>query len=365
MAMLQNGAQFLRDDFTERGTAGPGVAVFQRSSRLQAKTVAAAVGRLASFFFLCVAALYGTHEGVNVGLRRIETAHFGVFNRIVDGRINAELLITGSSRALTHYDPRIIQQATGYKTFNIGLNGSQTDMQLAVLKTYLRHNRRPSLLVHNLDSFAFETTRGGVSFPGLYLPYLSEEPIYATLEQIDQEIWKSRRLPLYGYAVEDMNFTWLVGLGGLVGWNPRENRHLGFEPRHTPWTGDFESFKRRNPDGVRFPIEPEGLVAFEELLRLCRELGIRVLLVYSPVYHEMQALERNREEVFARFQEFSKRHGASLWDFSRSPVAFDRTYFYNSQHLNAKGAARFSTDFAAALVQARWVKSMAARPSVQ
>jgi hypothetical protein len=79
----------------------------------------------------------------------------------------------------------------------------------------------------------------------------------------------------------------------------------------------------------------------------------------------MQALERNREEVFARFQEFAESHGASLWDFSRSPVAFDRAYFYNSQHLNAKGAARFSADLAAALVQDGWVKSMTVQPSEQ
>jgi hypothetical protein len=361
MATRQNRAQVgLSDELTERGTAGPAAAMPRRPSLPMA-----AVGRLAGFFLLCVAALCATHQGVDVGLRRIETSHFGVFNRIVSGRINAEILITGSSRALSHYDPRIIQQATGYATFNIGVNGSQTDMQLAVLKTYLRHNRRPSLIVHNLDSFAFETTHGGVSFPGLYLPYLSEEPLYTTLAHIDRGIWKSRYLPLYGYAVEDMNFTWLVGIGGLVGWNPREDSYLGFRPGHAPWTGDFESFRRRNPDGIRWPIEPEGLAAFEDLLRLCRERGIRVLLAYSPVYHEMQALERNRDEVFARFQEFAERHGASLWDFSGSPVGFDRAYFYNSQHLNAKGAARFSADVAAALVQARWVRSMTVQPSDQ
>ncbi len=363
MATRQNGAQVrLSDELTGRGTVDHAAAMIKRPS-LPHATMPAAVGRLAGFFLLCVAALYATHQGIDAGLRRIETSDFGVFNRIVGGRINAELLITGSSRALAHYDPRIIQRATGYTTFNIGVNGSQTDMQLAVLKTYLRHNRQPLLLVHNLDSFTFETTHGGVSNPGLYLPYLNEEPLYATLAHIDRGFWKSRYLPLYGYAVEDMNFTWLVGFGGLVGWKPRENSYLGFQPGHTPWTGDFESFKRRNPDGIRWPIEPEGLVAFADLLRLCRERGIPVLLVYSPVYHEMQALERNRAEVFARFQEFAERHGASLWDFSRSPVAFDRAYFYNSQHLNANGAARFSADFAEALVQAGRVKSMTVQPS--
>jgi hypothetical protein len=365
MATLRNGAQIrLNEELTQDGTETPPPSMLQRPSLGQSTTLAAVL-RLSSFFLLFIVAVFATQKGVDAGLRRIQTSDYGVFNRMVSGRINAELLITGSSRALTHYDSQIIQQATGYTTFNIGVNGSQTDMQLAVLKTYLQHNRRPSVLVHNLDSFAFETTRGGVSSPGLYLPYLSEEPLYAALSHIDRDTWKSRHLPLYGYAVEDMNFTFLVGLGGLLGWNPPENRHLGFEPRQTPWTGDFESFKRNNPNGVSFPIEAEGLVAFEDLLRLCQELGIHVVLAYSPVYHEMRALERNRDDVFALFQQLAERYGASLWDFGRSPIAFDRANFYNSQHLNAVGAWRFSTDFAAALVQARWVKSATVQPSDQ
>jgi len=363
MAIRWNITQIAPSEFTERGTAGPAVAVSQRPAAPRVAAVVA-VRRLAAFFLVCVAALYATDRGIDAGLRRIQTSDFGIFNRLVSGHINAEILITGSSRALSHYDSRIIQQATGYETFNIGLNGSQTDMQLAVLKTYLRHNRRPSLLVHNLDSFAFETTHQAAFFPGLYLPYLNEEPLYETLEHIDRNIWKSKQLPLYGYAVEDMNFTWLAGLGGLIGWNPPENRRLGFEPRYTSWTGDFESFKRRNPDGIRFPIEPEGIAVFEALLRLCRELGIPVILVYSPVYHQMRALERNREEVFARLHELAERYGASLWDFGGSPIALDRAYFYNSQHMNADGAARFSEDLAEALVHAEWVKPKTVQPSV-
>ena len=307
--------------------------------------------------------MYATHQSVDAGLRRIETSHFGVFNRIVSGGINAEILITGSSRAFSHYDPRIIQQATGYTTFNIGVNGSQTDMQLAVLKTYLKHNRRPSLLVHNLDSFAFETTHGGVSFPGLYLPYLSEEPLYTTLAHIDRGIWKSRYLPLYGYAVEDMNFTWLsASVRWSAGTRPRTVTSDSSQDIHhgQAISSRSSAVTQTASDGRSSPRDSScsknSCVCAESLAFTCFSW-------YSPVYYEMQALERNRAEVFARFQELAERHGASLWDLSRSPVAFDRAYFYNSQHLNAKGAARFSADVAAALVQDGWVKSMTVQPS--
>jgi hypothetical protein len=305
--------------------------------------------RILIFMCLTVVLLVATNYLVNAGLRRITTSSFGVFNRIVNGRINAAILVSGSSRALNHFDPRVIHDRTGLTTYNIGINGSQTDMQLAVLKTYLKHNAKPSLLVQSLDSFTFVTSRGGVWFPGQYLPYLKEDAIYQALSAVEPDTWKARYLPLYGYAVQDMNFTWLTGLAGLAGRNPREDRYFGFEPREAHWTNDFARFKAEKRAGVEFKIEPQGVRDFEALMGLCKELGIPVLLVYSPVYYEMQDLEVNRDEIFGRFKDVARRYGAALWDYRRSPISFRMGYFVNSQHLNAEGAAVFSTEFGDAL----------------
>jgi len=307
------------------------------------------LARMAAFTVFTALACIATDRLINAGLRRVETSSFGVFNKIVRGDVNAEILISGSSRALTHFDPRVIAQQTGLKTFNIGINGSQTDMQLAVLKTYLEHNTRPKLLVHSLDSYSFVTSRSGVYFTGQYLPYLDESPIYEALRVVDPGIWKARYLPLYGYAVEDLNFTWLTGFGRLLGRSPTETRYLGFEPRDAEWTRDFDRLKQSHPGGVRVAIEPEGVQALEDILLLCETRGIRVLLVYSPVYYEMQSLEINHDEVFGRFYQLARTRHVELWDYSRSAVSYNRRFFYNSQHLNAHGAAVFSEDFATAL----------------
>jgi hypothetical protein len=230
-------------------------------------------------------------------------------------------------------------------------------MQLASLKTYLRHNSRPDLLVHNLDTSAFETSRHGVFFPGQYVPYMDEAPIYEALRAVDPDAWKAKYLPLYGYAVEDMNFTWLTGIAGLLGWNPREDHFLGFRPRNTEWTADFERFRKRNPDGVRYTIEDQGLRDFEQLMQLCQERQIPVLLVYSPEYYEMQRLTRNRSEIFEHFRDIATRYHAAIWDYSKSPISFGTEYFYNSQHLNAKGAALFSMDLASAMKRSGVLKA--------
>ena len=306
------------------------------------------LNRVAAFFALIAALVVVLHCLIQSGLRGISTSDFGVTNRIVAGQINADIIITGSSRALVHYDPRIIGYGLGLSAFNLGRNGSQTDLQLAVLRTYLAHNKKPALVIHNLDLFSFTTTRE-IYDPAQYVPYLSEETIYATVQRIHPHAWKWKYVPLYAYVVEDVRFTWALGLARLAGFSPSEDHIQGFVPRTTPWTGDFEKFKASNPHGVTFAIEPQGVRDLSDLLELCHSAKIPLLLVYSPVYHEMRALENNRAEVFGHFQSLADRFQAPLWDYSDASISRDRNNFYNSQHLNATGAREFSLDLAARL----------------
>ena len=266
----------------------------------------------------------------------------------MQGRVNADVIISGSSRATYHYDPRVIESATGRTAFNIGRVGSQTDVQVAVLKAYLEHNRKPALVVHNLDAFTFVTTRE-IFEPAQYVPYLDDQTLYESLRRFDPNLAKSRYLPLYGYIVEDMNFAWFSGVRALLGRFPKEDYFLGFSPRDKEWTDEFERFKRGNPHGTSFAIEPKGVEALEQLIQLCQQNGIQFVLVYSPEYSEMQTLTNNRSAIFATFKELADRNHVQLWDFSHWMHDGDRDYFYNSQHLNAKGAEAFSDDLAARL----------------
>ena len=307
--------------------------------------------RLFAFLFVAAVLAFALQAMIHAGFRRITTSDFGINNLVADGRANAEIVISGSSRALTHYDAEIIGRTTGRKTINLGLNGTQTDVQVAYLKTYLRRNAKPALVIHNLDPYAFLISHE-IYDPAKYIPYLAEPEIYAAVLRVYPGAWKWRYLPLYGYAVEDLRFTWTVGLRALFGLQPRQDRVLGYQARHTPWTGDFEKFRASQPDGVQLEIEPQGVKDVAAIAALCREHGVPLLFVFSPEYSEMQAITRNRAEVFAKFSEISAQGGAEFWDYSTSPLCLDRKYFYNSQHLNADGAAAFSTELARRLVGA-------------
>ena len=304
-----------------------------------------AIGRIAGFFALLAVLAFLMNTVITTGLRRIKTSAYGASNQIMAGKVNADIVITGSSRALAHYDPRIIESVTGHTAFNLGRNGSQTDMQVAFLKAYLAHNQKPKAVIHNLDAFSFVTTRE-VYDPVEYQPYLYDHNLYQALSKINPGMWKSRYLPLYGYVVEDMNLSWMTGLKGFFGWSPREDYFLGFNPRSKKWGTDFQEFKASNPKGVSFEIEREGIRDVEELIRVCRENGIQLIFVYSPEYSEMQGMTNNRSEIFGHFRDLADRADVPFWDFSNWAYAGNQEYFQNSQHLNETGATVFSEDVA-------------------
>ncbi len=304
--------------------------------------------------FVCLFALlaYGLDAAINFGLRQIRTSKFGALNEFMEGRANADIVISGSSRALSHYDPRVIQNVTGHTAFDIGMNSSQTDFEVAILKTYLAHNTKPKLVVHNLDMSTFVTTKKGDLYdPGYFMPYLGDTNLYSFIRQIEPDAWKCRCLPLYGYAVEDMNFTWVSGLLGCVGVQQRNDYYRGFNPRPPVWNDDFQRFKAEHSAGTSWPIEPDAINDLRNLIGVCRRENVPLVLVFSPEYYEMQALATNRSEIIGKFQEIASQYNVPFWDYSASPLSRDQSKFNNSEHLNIDGAEAFSTDLSGRLLE--------------
>jgi hypothetical protein len=67
----------------------------------------------------------------------------------------------------------------------------------------------------------------------------------------------------------------------------------------------------------------------------------------------MQGLENNRSQIMKTFRDISAKLNVPFWDYSGSPICRDRELFYNSQHLNTRGAEVFSADLANRLAAER------------
>jgi hypothetical protein len=303
--------------------------------------------KIVGFFAIVIALAFGVHAAITTGLKRMNTSRMGAFNRAMQGKVNADIVISGSSRAYVHYDPRIIREITGRSTFNLARDGSHTDVQLAALKAYLQSNRKPLLVIQNLDMHSLVLTPPHeILEPFQYVPYLANNAIYEGLHSINPDVWKWKYIPLYCYVVEDVNFGWAIGLKSFFGYTGREDHFDGYLPADRTWTTEFDRFKAMHPNGVGFDADPRGIAKLQELITLCRTQDIKLKLVYSPQYVEMLDLVTNKAQIFAEYRKIAEVNKIEFLDYTGESYCADRYYFYNSQHLNKKGAERFSRDLA-------------------
>ena len=233
------------------------------------------------------------------------------------------------------------------------------NFQLAFLKTYLRHNQPPEYLVFALGITEFQAE--GIPNSGLYVAFLDQPEIYAALYRQDRRWLLAKHFPLVAIA-QDRGFrsfyhlerepATIEAIRGLLGLPRPEFLQAGYQPVELEWRQDFEQFKKQNPNGGRVAIGSTGIASLRSIIELCVGRQIKVILVYPPEYQESQSFCVNRGDVFRVFEELAREFQVPFWDYSDHPLCQKREFFYNSQHLNAKGATLFSEALARRLEDA-------------
>jgi hypothetical protein len=255
------------------------------------------------------------------------------------GQINAQILVVGNSRAENGFDPRIIQDITGKKTFNLAWPGSGLPLQLAFLKTYLRHNQKPKYLIQEVNVRSLQNGSNQLYETASLLLLVHEPDLFGALAAIDPAFVRHRYVPLSGVnATKGVD----VAVRGLLGRERREELFEGFMPIDQEWSKELGIFKREHPYGIEYGTDGPGRGALKQTLDLCRQLHIGVVLVCTPEYCERQALVRNRALVFDIIKRTASDFGIQFWDYSADPLCRSTNWFWNSIHLNHRGATEFS-----------------------
>ena len=175
-----------------------------------------------------------------------------------------------------------------------------------------------------------------------YHAYLDEMPIYDGLSRTST--CGSIATSLYAFARfgHDETKAALHGLTGEDDHRSRERVLLGFAAVDVDWDGSFEAFAAANPGGHLFRIDDAGVSEFERTISMLESRGARVVLVFSPEWEGIRPFETNREDVMRKDAAIAAEHHTVFLDYGDSAISKDRSLFYNSQHMNRRGAALFS-----------------------
>jgi len=250
------------------------------------------------------------------------------WTNLMKGRIDSDCVILGSSRAIEHIAPTVLDSVLGTNSYNLGAPGHHMDIIEIKYRLFSDRNNRPELVLINVDNTSLLISLMINKYQ--YYPWFHDkdfrEVMFSTFDFTFGELF----LPMYRYS----------GYSGMF--SPEKESLI------KGWRGRDEVFDSTLVDekSLVFKIDRDVEKKFLSLLDTIIDDGIKVVLFFSPVYVDTYREMPNQEEFKAYYDSVSRAKDIPLLDYTQMSICKDTSYFRNGLHLNRRGAIAFSDSLA-------------------
>ena len=126
---------------------------------------------------------------------------FSCWNDVIEGKVNSDILIYGSSRAWKHISPKIFIDSLHISAYNLGIDGSNFSLQYFRHCMLLKYNRKPKIIIASLDMFTLENKKELYNSEQ-FLPYMlrNNDIKKATASYVGFN-WYDYEIPLIRYCL--------------------------------------------------------------------------------------------------------------------------------------------------------------------
>ena len=283
---------------------------------------------------------------VSRGLRKTTIRPYAVWNDIYNGNnLNNDLVFIGASSCWASYNPVVFDTILGISTYNLGIDGHSWDpCQPLRYDTYMRYaDKKPKYMIINIDMGTFGIMNEPMYEREQFFPYFwLDDSLVSQVKEMKEFSVMDRYCPVWRYIGYR---KWIeAGVASTFGKKHFEDDgvYKGHRGNEYPWN----RASLNTIDSVTIEFYPEEVQLFIQFIEKRKEEGQIVILAKSPVYYELQERFTNREEMNIRYDSIAKVADVVLLDYWNHPIVQNSTYFYNSTHLNKRGANLFSTQFA-------------------
>ena len=281
---------------------------------------------------------------ISMGLRRTDCYRYQAFNDIFNENLTYDVLYMGNSRGFSHFNPRIIDSICHVNSYGLGLGGYPINVQIAEYHCYKAHNGTPKLIVHQVDfvTLSMMTDIRHQHDSERFFPTVYDKSMRKELTQLGYGFWELY-CPLYRYnGYQKVIKDGLLEFLGIKHYVDRP-AYKGFSPEKGVWDGTNVAAM----DSISGVMNEDAIALFEDYLLECKEDGVDVLLVNSPVYAPTTRKVKNMTEVNDYYESVAQRFGFEYMNYTENyDLCNDTLNFCVSVHLNPEATNKFSTDFA-------------------
>lgn len=277
---------------------------------------------------------------ISFGLRQTGIRKYAVWNDIYARKIDANVVVLGSSRAWCGYNTYILDSLLGVDSYNIGIDGHPIDFQIHRYNTYCRFSEKPSVLLLNVD---FLSTLSNSAQKGYereqFFPYIWDDSLISVIANAKNISLLDRYVPLYryiGYRDECENgFLAFCGKTTFAD----AGMYKGFRGNEYSWS--VGSLAKDTI--VRCKVCPQDEDLLELFVSDVKRNGVEVIMVKSPIYLPLFSHFENVEYSDSVFSALADRLSIPILDYYHDTIFADSTLFYNPSHLNKYGSEVFTT----------------------
>lgn len=243
-------------------------------------------------------------------------------------KLNHEVLIFGSSRALYHYDSELIQEKTGLTCFNAGFNGQNIYFHLALLQSAIKKHP-PKKVILDLMYIDFLQTSSEWDTDNLriLLPQsqISESAYEAILKRSKTEKIKllSSIYP-YNSIIHQL----------FINYFDLNDNDLKFKGLDKIWSGDKAEIYE-----VNLEIDSQKMDALFTFIETCISNDIELYIFISPHY----AIHYNNSVYRKTIKLINENYGLFVLNHENDSLfTADASLFADPNHLNSDGARVFT-----------------------
>lgn len=260
---------------------------------------------------------------------------------IINGEINKDIIIAGSSRGSRDIIASQIEAETGFSTYNLCYCGSNVEFHDFIVRSLVKFNSSPKTIILVVDDNAELLEDETINFrrdrlyPLVKYPYIWQElVILGERKWLLSKFLILHRLNKANFDLRTKVFTPLdtiMRCGSMP---------ISWQRKGRKWNYVSKEREYNITDEVA-----EKVKSYKDIIKICSEKSINLIVVFPPSYQTPSSAFE------ARIKELS---GDQAYFYSynhENPIYKNKDFYYDEAHLIREGAVIFTNEVCTFLKQ--------------
>lgn len=252
---------------------------------------------------------------------------------LINGEINREIIIIGSSRGARNIIAKQIEDSLNLSTYNLSYPGSDIEFHEFLLRTLLKFNEKPKIVILAVDdpnellpsetiNFRFDRL-----YPLARYSYINEEMIERNEKNFLSRFLVLSRINKKNFDIRRKHFTELDTIKSCGSMPvPFQQKNIGF---------NYNSHIRNYTISDELPRKVESFLTFQ---KLCTSNNIKLYLAFPP---DFRSFNLSFEE---RLRQLASPEVSFLIYDTLNEAYKDESLFHDESHLQTSGAVIFTNE---------------------